>query len=466
MGERRNGLYYLREITTAQVLTISGSNEFDIWHKRMGHPSVRVMNKLAPMRDFNKSLSSSCDVCFRAKQSKESFPDSTNKTSNIFELVHCDLWGPYNTASSCGAKLFLTIVDEFSRAVWIYLLMDKREVFTMFMSFIAMVERQFSKKVFIIRSDNGTEFNCLKEFFWTSGIIFQTSCVATPQQNGCVERKHQHILNVARALQFQAHLLIKFWGECILMAAHLINRTPASVLQFRTPYELLFGSPPSYTSLRIFGCLCYAYNLKSKGDKFTSRSRKCIFVGYVFGKKGWNLYDLDTCEFFVSRDVKFSEDIFPFADDSLDAPELIPENGEDLLVASYDDQYVTNSAPAPVTPVDISTPESPHPVASVLDPPPDPLVEVVGRGHRVKHPYVRLKDYVTHTVQKYSSIPSSATPAASSGTPFPISHYVSCDNFSSSHRAFLAAISSRSEPQTFKEAVADPGWRAAMRDEI
>lgn len=36
-------------------------------------------------------------------------------------------------------------------------------------------------------------------------------------------------------------------------------------------------------------------------------------MGYPFGKKGWKLFDLDK-EFFVSRDVKFFEDIFPYSD--------------------------------------------------------------------------------------------------------------------------------------------------------
>ena len=90
----------------------------------------------------------------------------------IFELIHCDLWGPYRTVSSCGASYFLTIVDDFSRAVWIYLLVDKKEVSSMLKQFFAMVERQFARKVKIVRSDNGTEFTCLKSYFFDQGIIF------------------------------------------------------------------------------------------------------------------------------------------------------------------------------------------------------------------------------------------------------------------------------------------------------
>jgi len=75
-----------------------------------------------------------------------------------------------------------------------------------------MVKNQFGKDVKIIRSDNGLEFKSgpMKFFYSEKGIIHQTSCVDTPQQNGRVERKHRHILNIARALWFQASLPVEF----------------------------------------------------------------------------------------------------------------------------------------------------------------------------------------------------------------------------------------------------------------
>ena len=99
----------------------------------------------------------------------------------------------------------------------------------------------------------------LKSFFREHGIIFQTLCVGTPQQNGRVERKHSHILNIARALRFQGHFPISFWDECILAVGYLINRTTSALLNGKTSYEVLYGTLPQYDHLQVLGSLCYAH---------------------------------------------------------------------------------------------------------------------------------------------------------------------------------------------------------------
>lgn len=119
-----------------------------------------------------------------------------------------------------------------------------------------------------------------------------------------MKRKHHHILNVARALRFQANLSIEFWGEDVLTAGYLINRTPSELLDGKTPYESLFRQASSYKHLRVFSYLYYAHNLQRDKDKFVSKSRRCLFVGYPFGRKGWKLYDLD--EYLVSRYIVFT----------------------------------------------------------------------------------------------------------------------------------------------------------------
>ena len=75
------------------------------------------------------------------------------------------------------------------------------------------VSTQFESHIKNFRSDNGGEFLSLQSFFKDNGVLFQHSCVYTPQQNGVVERKHRHILQVAQALKIQAQLPNQFWGE-------------------------------------------------------------------------------------------------------------------------------------------------------------------------------------------------------------------------------------------------------------
>jgi hypothetical protein len=97
----------------------------------------------------------------------------------------------------------------------------KSEARQRIIEFITLIENQFKMTVKAIRSDNGPEF-IMPSFYASKGIIHQKSCVETPQQNARVERKHQHILNVARAFLFQAHLPKNLWSYAVLHAVFFL----------------------------------------------------------------------------------------------------------------------------------------------------------------------------------------------------------------------------------------------------
>lgn len=126
------------------------------------------------------------------------------------------------------------------------------------------------------------------------------------------------MLDTARAIRIHANLPIKFWGDCILTATYLINLMPSSVLNWKIPYELLMNKPASYDHLRVIGCLCFAAIHSS--DKFASRARRCVLIGYPYAQKGYKLYDLDSHQIFLSRDVLFRENCFPFKQSSTGSP--------------------------------------------------------------------------------------------------------------------------------------------------
>ena len=123
--------------------------------------------------------------------------------------------------------------------------------------------------------------------------------------------EHKH-LQVARALKIQAQLPNLFWGECALTVVHIINRLPSPVLSFKTPFERLYSKPPSYSHLRVFGCLAYATNVHVS-HKFDHRAITCIFIGYPVGQKAYKLFNLSTRKIFTGRVDHFHENHFPYA---------------------------------------------------------------------------------------------------------------------------------------------------------
>ena len=100
-----------------------------------------------------------------------------------------------------------------------------------------------------------------------------------------------------------------FLGRSCKHSVHLINRSPSSSLEYKTPMEVWSGSPANYSNLRVFGALAYE-NVKK--DKLDARAVKCLFLGYAEGVKGYRLWRLDPkpSKLIISRDVTFDGNVF------------------------------------------------------------------------------------------------------------------------------------------------------------
>lgn len=68
------------------------------------------------------------------------------------------MWGPYKTATFDGNKYILTIVYDYTKMTWIFLLKLKPDVCVALQQFLMYVSTQFNKIIKIIRTDNGIEF--------------------------------------------------------------------------------------------------------------------------------------------------------------------------------------------------------------------------------------------------------------------------------------------------------------------
>ena len=207
-GSRKGQLYqldfdsFVADKAFVAASRIPTSNILSLWHSRLGHPSFSRLKGLQSVLDFDSSFDlTPCNVCPLAKQRCLPYISLNKRCSSTFDLLHLDIWGPFSVGSVEGYKFFLTIVDDYSRVTWVYMLKNKSEVQKYIPDFFAFVKKQFGKEVKAIRSDNAPEL-FLSNFYHSLGVIHYRSCVETPQQNFVVERKHQHILNVARALLF------------------------------------------------------------------------------------------------------------------------------------------------------------------------------------------------------------------------------------------------------------------------
>eukprot|EP00253_Pinus_taeda_P019884 PITA_19884 len=183
------------------------------------------------------------------------------------------------------------------------------EVFDRFKEFKALVENQTEKKIKVLRTNNGGEF-CNKEFeefCKKCGIAWQKTTPYTPQQNGVAERMNKTLMERARSMLSGVGLGQEFWAEAVDTTCYLVNRSPSSVLDDKTPQEVWIGKKPSLSHLRVFGCDAYVHFPNEKQTKLDSKSEKCIFIGYKDGLKGYKLWNPVTWKVVCSRDVVFRE---------------------------------------------------------------------------------------------------------------------------------------------------------------
>jgi hypothetical protein len=108
------------------------------------------------------------------------------------------------------------------------------------------------------------------------GTLAQFSYPGVQAQNGVVERKHRHLLKIARALMIASSVPPHFLAEPVSTTTYLINIQPSSGLQGGIPFERLCGKTPNYSSLHLFGCVCYVLLTPRERTKLIAQSVECV----------------------------------------------------------------------------------------------------------------------------------------------------------------------------------------------
>ena len=85
------------------------------------------------------------NVLGKAKRVK--FGTGTHQTKEILEYIQSDLWGPSKIPTHANGRYFISIIDDFSRRVWVYILKSKDEAFLKFKEWKTLVENQTGKRI-------------------------------------------------------------------------------------------------------------------------------------------------------------------------------------------------------------------------------------------------------------------------------------------------------------------------------
>lgn len=277
-----------------------------------------------------------------------------------------------------------------------------------------------------------------------------------------MERKHKHLLEVARTLYHQSQVPTMYWGDCVLAAAYTINIMPLVPLNNSTLHEKLYGTKPIYDLLKVFGCLCFTSTLKRDRNKLDARADPCIFIGYSQQQKGYRLYNLKTKTSLISRDVYFHEKCFPYRLSNVDQT---PIKQLFILRSNYpmdptedpeteDSQQHGSDTPEQHAHSDLSNTEPDLLLGSNKEPGfPLDLIKSnsnsSSRPHRIRIRPTHLQDYHCKTKET--------------------AHWCNIIQFhalSCMHKQIAKAHSEYIEPQSYHEACNNPKWVDAMHKEL
>jgi hypothetical protein len=114
-------------------------------------------------------------------------------------------------------------------------------------------------------------------------------------------------VGIARTLLKQKGIPAVFWGEAVVTAVYILNRSPTKALNDMTSYEAWYGRKPAVSHLWVFGCLTFGKELGHIG-KLGDRSTPGVFIGYAEGSKAYRILDPGIQHVRTMRDVVFDEE--------------------------------------------------------------------------------------------------------------------------------------------------------------
>ena len=302
-----------RKVIAAPVRRVP-YGDLDIWHMRMGHAGKSIIeamcaNEKYKMSITEKPVNNGCCDCDLASQTKSAMKGKL-VTDEDDITIHTEICGPLEVQTFGGKKYFVTFTIAKLRYCNVALLSRRYQVGNHLEEFVAWVEHQAGTSVKRVHSDNAKEFKALVPRMKARGINCTFSSVYTLQSNGLAERMNRTLLNKTRAMLKCAGLSKSYWGEALLHATYVYNRTMTNSLKGKSPYEQLLGKTPDNSNLRVFGSPANVYIHREQGHgKLRDRSSPGVLLSHEDGI--YRVQVLKNRKVVESRHVIFREKVFP-----------------------------------------------------------------------------------------------------------------------------------------------------------
>ncbi|GFR00853.1 retrovirus-related Pol polyprotein from transposon TNT 1-94 [Trichonephila clavata] len=290
-------------------------NDLMTWHERFGNANVdyilktSLLDAVRGLPKLKRQLNFECESCRLNKYKRVSFQsiECTRSKAPLY-LLHCDVWGPANVIGNRGIKYYLSVLDDYSRRMFIFPICHKSDTYDTLTKFIIRAERQLGLKVKAICSDIGGEFiaSILTDFFVERGIKHGKTNIYTPQQIGASERLNGTVIDGARTVLSESGLDKSFWPEAILYVVHVWNRLCHSG-QNLTPIELYTGIKPSIRHLRPFGSTLYVGTSRPLRGKLDPKAKKGILIGFTLGTRGYRVWIPEDSKVIETSNVRFQK---------------------------------------------------------------------------------------------------------------------------------------------------------------
>ncbi|KAJ3473669.1 hypothetical protein NLI96_g12886 [Meripilus lineatus] len=289
------------------------------FHRIMGHaypPALRKMVAQGTVSgvSLEDGPAEFCDTCVQAKHTRDSFPQerSSPQAKAYGERTHSDVWGKSQVKTLGGKEYFVTFTDDATDEAVVFLMSKKSDTFTKYKFYEAWAKTQRGAKgIKELQSDRGGEYssNEFKEYLASNGTIQRLTAHDSPQQNGKAERLNRTLVEHTRAMLIDAELPKSLWGEALMHATFLRNRTTTRSTPGSTPFEKATGNKPNLASVPRWGSKVWV--LVENSGKLDPKSVEGRWVGFDSESKAHRVYSEAKRTVSVERNVRFEPETVP-----------------------------------------------------------------------------------------------------------------------------------------------------------